>query len=134
MNAVILPTNRKFGFFFTAVFSCLSLYFAANDSLRISYLFGFFAVSFLLATSAKPDLLLPLNKCWMHLGLLLGKLATPIVMALIFFGIFTPMAILMRLFGRDELRIKIKNRKPNHTFWIRFIPSSAGGGVSKSQF
>jgi hypothetical protein len=32
------------------------------------------------------------------------------VLGIIFFGLFTPISILMRLFGRDELRLKLVNR------------------------
>jgi hypothetical protein len=51
----------------------------------------------------------------MQFGLLLSKIVSPIVFGIIFFGLFTPIAILMRLWGRDELRLKFK-RKTSH--WI----------------
>jgi hypothetical protein len=52
----------------------------------------------------------------MRFGLLLGMIISPIVLGLIFFCLFTPIAILMRISGRDELRLKL-NRKVSH--WIR---------------
>ena len=51
----------------------------------------------------------------MKFGILLGMIVSPIVMGLIFFGLFTPIAMLMRLFGRDELRLSLKKKK---THWI----------------
>ena len=51
----------------------------------------------------------------MKFGILLGKIFSPIVMGVIFFGIFTPIAIFMRFSGRDELRLKFKKQK---THWI----------------
>jgi hypothetical protein len=51
----------------------------------------------------------------MRFGLLLGKLMNPIVLGIIFFGLFTPISILMRLCGRDELRLKLTH-KSSH--WI----------------
>ena len=73
------------------------------------------ALAFLLVTLIKSDALLPLNKLWMRFGLLLGMIVSPIVLGVIFFGLFTPIAILMRLSGRDELRLKIA-QKASH--WI----------------
>jgi len=70
---------------------------------------------FLIVTIINADALLPLNKLWMKFGILLGKIVSPIIMGIIFFGIFTPIAILMRLFRRDELRLSFKKKK---THWI----------------
>ena len=73
------------------------------------------AVIFLLVTLTKSDALLPLNKLWMRFGLLLGMIVSPIVLGVIFFGLFTPIATLMRLSGRDELRLKYTQRASH---WI----------------
>ena len=51
----------------------------------------------------------------MKFGILLGMIVSPIIMGIIFFGIFTPIAILMRFSGRDELRLRFKKQK---THWI----------------
>lgn len=40
---------------------------------------------------------------------------SPFVLGILFFVFFTPMAILMKLYGRDELRLKFKK---NITYWI----------------
>ena len=56
----------------------------------------------------------PLNKLWMRLGLLLGMIMSPIVMGIIFFGLFTPISLVMRLLGRDELKLK---PKPCQSSW-----------------
>jgi hypothetical protein len=72
------------------------------------------ALAFLLVTLIKSDALLPLNKLWMRFGLLLSMIVSPIVLGVIFFGLFTPYALIMRIFGRDELRLKIKK---GETHW-----------------
>ena len=46
----------------------------------------------------------------MRFGFTLGLIINPIVMGIIFFLIFTPISLIMRLFKRDELRLKIKKR------------------------
>ena len=70
---------------------------------------------FFLVTLFKAEILKPLNRLWMGFGLVLGMIVSPIVMGVIFFAIFTPIGILMRLFGRDELLLQFKN-KPS--YWI----------------
>ena len=108
-----LPSNRKFGFFFTFVFALAAAYFYNSTAAIWAYTFATVSSIFLMITVAKADIFLPLNKLWMRFGHLLGKIVSPIVMGIIFFGIFTPIAIFMRLAGRDELRLKFR-KKPSH--------------------
>ena len=115
-SEVNLPSNRKFGFFFTAVFLGLSAYFYIEVSDVWCYLFGFVSIVFLSFTLIKADLLHPLNKLWMRFGLLLGMIMSPIVLGAIFFFLFTPIAVSMRLFGRDELRLRFKKQSSH---WIK---------------
>jgi hypothetical protein len=43
----------------------------------------------------------------MRLGLLLGMVFSPVVLAVIFFGMIAPIGILLKVFRRDELRLKL---------------------------
>ena len=114
-SEIELPSNRKFGFFFTFVLAIAAVYFFYSAILIWAYVFIAVALMLLLVTLMKSDALLPLNKLWMRFGLLLGMIVSPIVLGVIFFGLFTPIAILMRLSGRDELRLKFA-QKASH--WI----------------
>ena len=114
-SEIELPSNRKFGFFFTFVFVVVAAYFYYSDNVTWAYSFILAALLFLLVTLIKSDALLPLNKLWMRFGLLLGMIVSPIVLGIIFFGLFAPIAILMRLSGRDELRLKFS---PDVSHWI----------------
>jgi hypothetical protein len=110
-----LPSNHKFGFFFSTIFLLTSLYSYFIGSEIIVYIFGTLCGIFLVITITNAKVLLPLNKLWMKFGILLGMIVSPIIMGIIFFGIFTPIAILMRFSGRDELRLHFKKKK---THWI----------------
>ena len=110
-----LPSNKKFGYFFTFLFALVTTYFFNNSVEVWAYFFLIVAVIFFIITITKAEILSPLNKIWMRFGLMLGLIISPLVVGLIFFCIFTPLAFLMRLSGRDELRLKIKN-KTSH--WI----------------
>lgn len=60
-----------------------------------------------------PNLLTGINRFWMSLGYYFGKVFAPIEMAFIFFLLFTPIALGMRLFRRDALLIR-KNKGDSH--------------------
>ena len=79
------------------------------------YILGTLCGMFLVITIINAKILLTLNKLWMKFGIFLGMIVSPIIMGIIFFGIFTPIAILMRFSGRDELRLRFKKQK---THWI----------------
>ncbi len=129
-SEIELPSNRKFGIFFTFVFALAAAYFYNSDIMTWAYLFSATSLIFLVITVVKDELLLPLNKLWMRFGLLLGIIVSPIVLGVIFFGLFTPIAMLMRLSGRDELKLKF-SRKASH--WIsRSEPIKSGS--FKNQF
>ena len=116
MNSDIkLPSNKKFGLFFTFIFSIAAAYFYISNDFSWAYAFGTASLIFLFFTVVKDDILLPLNKLWMRFGLLIGMIVSPIVLGIIFFGLFTPIATLMRLSGRDELRLNV-SQKASH--WI----------------
>ena len=55
---------------------------------------------------ARPSLLRVPNLLWRRLGLLLGQVANPIVLSLMFFLVFTPVALCLRMAGKDLLRLK----------------------------
>ena len=109
-----LPSNRKFGIFFTFVLALLSVYFYVTTNMILTYIFLLTSLTLLGISIIKADVLFPLNKLWMKFGFLLGKIINPIVLGMIFFVLITPFGFIMRLFGRDELRLRIKN---NNTYW-----------------
>jgi polyferredoxin len=115
VTEVKLPSNRKFGFFFTIIFALIAAYFIYSMKITWAYTFIAAALIFLVISLIKSDALLPLNKLWIRFGLMLGMIVSPLVLGVIFFGLVTPYGVVMRLFGRDELRLKQKKLK---THWI----------------
>ena len=115
LSEIELPSNKKFGYFFTLIFLIITGYFFLNKSLNLAYVFAAISITLFFITLVKADLLLYPNKLWIQFGLLLGMIISPIVLGVLFFVLFTPTAIIMKLFGRDELRIKFKK---NTSYWI----------------
>tara|TARA_B110000008_G_C16698075_1_gene455523 strand:+ start:55 stop:459 length:405 start_codon:yes stop_codon:yes gene_type:complete len=131
LSNIQIPSNKKFGYFFTVIFFLVGIYFYLEGSYKIAYTLTLMGILFLITTLIKADLLFPLNKLWMRFGLLLGFIVSPIVMGFIFFGMFTPISFLMKLAGRDELRLCFK-KKISH--WILRGDSSLKTGTFKNQF
>jgi len=105
-RGIDLPSNRKFGFLFSSLFIAVSLYLFYIDLIIAAIFFGFISIIFATISLFKDNLLLPLNKLWMHFGMLIGRIMSPIVLGMLFFFLITPIGIGMRIFRRDELRLK----------------------------
>ena len=110
-----LPSNKKFGFFFTFIFTCISIFFYLNNLIFSFYIFVALSVIFLIISIFKDNLLYPLNLGWMYLGFIIGLIVNPIVLGAIFFILITPIGIISKLFGRDELTLKKTKLK---SYWI----------------
>lgn len=109
------PSNKSFGVLFFFVFLIVGLWpILNNENIRTWSLI--IALIFLILGLLNSNLLNPLNKSWMKLGELLGKVVPPIVMAAIFFLIVTPMSLLVKVFGKDLLKLKLSNER---TYWIK---------------
>lgn len=114
LHKLELPSNKKFGLFFSAIFLCISIYMYTQTKYTLCVFFVCLFCLFSLCSLTKPKLLEPLNFWWMMLGLLLSKIANPLLLGVIFFVIITPTAIVAKLFGRDELQIKSRMQD---SFW-----------------
>ena len=79
-----------------------------------------------------PVPLAPLNRLWTKLGIFLYKVVSPLVLALLFYGTVTPIALLMRMLGKDLLR---QRRDPNAaSYWIERIPAGPAPESMRDQF
>ena len=114
IDNIELPSNRKFGLFFTLVFMLMSSYFYIKLNLTALIFFSTLSFLMLLVTLVKDELLDPFNKLWMRIGILIGMVVSPLIMGIIFIMMFVPSSLLMKLLGRDELRLILKNKK---THW-----------------
>jgi len=128
----LYPSNRNFGLFFCCFFAFLSAngaYHGAEAFKVYTWATAGVVVGFIAVLS--PGLLAPFNKAWMKLGDLLGKVVSPLILGVFFFILITPVALIMRLVGRDELRLK---RSSTQTYWISRTPPGPDGDSFKNQF
>jgi len=126
-----LPTNRKFGWFFAAVFFAVAAYAFCEGLSTVAPVALVGAILFAAVTLLCPQLLAPLNRLWYRLGMLLGKIISPIVLGLIFFVLITPVSLVTRLFGRDELKMK---KRCVESYWIDRLPPGHASDSFKNQY
>ena len=107
--------NKSFGILFFIVFLIFGLWPLKNGE-NLNYYFIIFSGIFLLLGLLNSNLLSPLNKIWIKFGEILGIIIAPIIMALVYFAILTPVSLVVRVFGKDLLGLKFMNKQ--QTYWI----------------
>lgn len=127
-----MPSTRSFGLLFTLVFAALGIYAFFMDWQRAIYVAAAsLSAITILVTVLAPNLLSPFNRAWFLLGEILGKIVSPVVLGIIFFGMLTPVGFITRLFGRDELRLK-KTGASSH--WVAREPAGPPPESFNNQF
>jgi hypothetical protein len=148
-------SDRVFGLVFSAFFLILTIlaylsklpfslnpayidgcpFFSGHPELAahaLSLLFATLSLIFLLFALFIPRALAPLNWLWTKFGLLLHKIVSPVILGVLFFLIFTPIGVLMRLFGGDPLRLRFDNKA--QSYWIERSPPGPTPDSLKDQF
>ena len=87
---------------------------------------------FLVVAIARPSILGPLNRAWANFGLLLGQVFNPLLLGVVFFLVVTPIAVIVRLWGKDSLHLKSKSDL--ESYWINRSPAGPKGGSMTKQF
>ena len=111
-----ISSNKSFGILFFIVFTLISLWplILSSGELRIWPIP--FAIIFLVLGLMNSKFLNPFKLLWIKFGELLGKVIAPIVMALVYFIVLTPIGLIMRIFGKDFLSLKFSNQK---SYWMK---------------
>jgi hypothetical protein len=124
-------SNRTFGLVFFVVFTLITIWpVLFGNPLR--WWTAPIALVFLVVSLAAPQILAPLNKAWTKLGLLMHRVVNPLIMGMLFYIAITPMGLLMRLFGKDLLRLK---RDPQaSSYWIERNPPGPSAESMRRQF
>ena len=120
-------SNRSFGLLFFVVFFLIGIWplFKENDYRSWSLIIS---IIFLILGLLNSKLLEPLNNLWIKFGEILGKIIAPIVMMIVFFIFLTPLSFVVKLFGKDLLKIKFIKK---NSYWIN---RKKNIGTMKKQF
>ncbi len=130
-EAGVPGSDRSFGMIMATAFALLTLLNVWHVGRAWPWTGAVAALFFVLAYF-RPAALRPLNWTWFKLGLLLHKVVNPIVMGVVFFGTVLPTGLIMRLLGKDPLRLK---RHPGvNSYWIERRPPGPTPESMKDQF
>ena len=109
-------SNRSFGILFFLVLLGFGLWPLTKELSPNIYLI-IISVVFLVLGLLNSKLLSPLNEIWIKFGEILGRIIAPLIMALVYFFILTPISLLVRAFGKDLLGLKYS--KQQNSYWIK---------------
>ena len=110
-----ISSNRSFGVVFFIFFLILSLFPLLKNN-QVNFYFLVTAIVFLALGLSNAKILTPLNKYWIKFGDVLGKFVSPIIMFLIYFFTVFPINLLLRLFNKDVMYLKL--HKKNKSYWM----------------
>jgi Saxitoxin biosynthesis operon protein SxtJ len=127
----VMGSERGFGLVMAAFFLLVAVIPILHGGKLHLWALGFSAAFFLCAFAA-PRLLSPLNRIWHRLGMALHAVINPIIMGLIFYGAIVPTGTVLRLLGKDLLRL---TWKPDvKSYWIPREPPGPEPGSMSKQF
>tara|TARA_Y100000816_G_scaffold241890_1_gene188876 strand:- start:73 stop:462 length:390 start_codon:yes stop_codon:yes gene_type:complete len=110
-----IGSNKSFGILFAIVFILIALWpLIKGNEIRLWSLI--ISIIFLTLGLVNSKILTPLNKLWFKLGIFLGNFIAPIIMGIIFFFVVTPTGIIMKLLGKDLIKLKKNNE---NSYWIK---------------
>ena len=114
MDDIKISSNKSFGIVFFVVFLLIAIYpLTHGGDIRIWS--GIISFIFLVLGLLNSSILTPLNKIWFKFGIILGKIISPVIMAIIFFLVVTPTGLIMRILRKDILNLKYNQNK---SYWI----------------
>ena len=111
----IKNSNRSFGLLFFIVFLGIGLWPLKNGQ-EINIYLIIISLFFLTLGLINSKILSPLNMAWIKFGEILGIVIAPIIMALVYFIVLTPISLIVRMLGKDLLGLKFYEKQD--TYWI----------------
>ncbi|MDJ0949901.1 MAG: SxtJ family membrane protein [Alphaproteobacteria bacterium] len=130
-HEVKTSSDRAFGIVFAVVFGLIGLWpLIGEGGVRLWALI--IAAAFAIAAFAMPRLLAPLNRQWTRLGLVLHKIVNPIVMGFLFYVVVTPIGLLMRVLGKNPLKLEFD--RAARSYWVERRPPGPAPETMKNQF
>lgn len=124
-------SERSFGFVFTAVFALTGLWPILSGKMPRWWAIALAAL-FLLAATALPRVLRPLNSIWLRFGSLLHRIVSPLTLGVLFYLTVMPTGLVMRALGKDPLRLRFDRNA--RSYWIERRPPGPAPDSLRNQF
>ena len=130
-DTVNVGSDRNFGIVFTvfcAIVAAVQFWFGSSSA------WGWLIASAAFAgvTLAYSRALRPLNILWFKFGMLLHHVVSPVILAIMFFAVFTPIGWIMRLSGKRPLHLRFDPAA--NSYWIHRAPPAPPPGSFDRQF
>lgn len=126
-----MPSERSFGLIFALIFCAIGIFSIACGKSIFSIWLVLSGV-LLFCSFAFPKILMPFNRIWFHFGLLLHALWSPITLGILFFGMFTPFGLAMRMLGKRPLSMHFDRQAKS--YWIERLPPGPAPETFINQF
>ena len=131
-QGVAPPTRRelrRFALTVGAAFVLLAALLAWRERRTAAMVLGALGVTLAIAGLLIPARLGGVHRAWMGIALAISKVTTPLFMGIVYFGLLTPIALVLRLLGRAPLR----QPRDVRTYW-RDRPPGARRSDLRRQF
>src|SRR5579863_4670272 len=125
-------SDRSFGLVIAAGFAVVALLPLLHAPHQPRWWAFAIAIAFALSALLWPKRLGVLNRLWLRFGLLLSAVVSPIILGLLFYTTLLPIGVLMRVFGKDPLRLRAD--RTSGTYWVQRVSPSAATNSMKHQF
>ena len=133
MNYKKMPSNKSFGFIFFCLFLILGGFSIFKGFSQImTYIFFGFSGLLLIISLIKPNILRLPNLIWFHFGQVLHKITSPLILAVLFFLVFVPCGIILRMFRIDNLHLRRNSSVAS--YWIKKEQPESIKNSMKNQF
>jgi hypothetical protein len=130
-EAIVVGSHRAFGWVMAVVAALIAAWAWHFGKSWFAWPLAIGA-AFAACATLRPALLAPLNRLWMALGHLLGRIVSPIVMGLIYFGVVTPIAIIARWRGVDPMKRRFDPAATS--YWIERRPPGPDPATMERQW
>ena len=124
-------SDRAFGIFFTLIFLAVGVWEVSSGISAGWFFLAGFAIFFII-TLARPSILGLLNRAWMKLGVLLGRVGNPLLLGIVFFLVIFPMTVFRKLSSKDSLHLEFESGL--ESYWIDRKPPGPKPGFMTKQF
>ncbi|MCX5908702.1 MAG: SxtJ family membrane protein [Deltaproteobacteria bacterium] len=84
---------------------------------QIGFIFLGIGAAFLLIGIIEAGFLRPIYRVWMRLAMLMALIMTHLILAVLYYALFSPAALVMRMLGKDPLKLKVANDAGS--FWVK---------------
>ena len=123
-----ISSEKNFGVVFAVFFVLLFFYYIFFENY---YIFSFLliAVIFLFFSYIYPRIFFIPNILWFKIGLILGRIISPIIIIILFYLVISPSGLILKIFNKKLIDKNIDKNK--NTYWIKRIKSIT---TMKNQF